>query len=394
MRYIPKTEIDSRIEQLQKMLCENDIDCALIFQNADKLYFAGTTQNGYLFVPSKGEPLLLVGKILERVRKESSIEKIVELQKFKDLPEKLKDQGYSSFNKIGLETDVLPANLFQKIDRLFSPSKLTDISLIIRSIRMVKSPYELEIIRRAGKMAAEIFTVTRENLKDGMKEFDMISIIEEVSRSKGHPGYIRGRSFNQEYFYIHFTSGIDSSAPSYGGGPLGGLGTSVAYPQGSSNRIIGRNEPIVLDYESWVDGYMADMTRTFCIGKLPKEMIKAYDVSLEIQEIVKNSAKPGVKCGDIYQLAREIVIKRGFEKHFMGMDKQVAFIAHGVGLEVDELPVLANRNSTLLKKNMVIAIEPKFVFEGGAIGIENTYIVGEDGLENITVFDEDIQYCT
>lgn len=392
MLYTPKTELDSRIKKLQKKLLKQDIDAALIIYNADKFYFAGTVQNSYLFVPAEGEPILFVIKSIERAHKESCLEKIVELPKLRNLPLILKKYGYSSLSTIGIEADVLPARLYHIYDTLFAHSKLVDISSIIRSIRMLKSTYEIEIIRKAGEMSAEIFSSVRDNLKEGMSEFEMISIIEKLSREKGHPGYIRARGFNREYFYIQFFSGRDSAMPSYGGSPLGGLGTSVAFPQGSSNKIINRNEPIIFDYEAWVEGYMADMTRTFCIGKLPNHMTRAYDASLEILGLLNRLAKPGITCGELYKIAREKAIEHGLENHFMGMHKPVPFIAHGVGLEVDELPILTPRNKTLLEKNMVIAIEPKFVFEDGAIGIENTYVVDEKGLSNLTVFDENIQY--
>jgi Xaa-Pro aminopeptidase len=72
-------------------------------------------------------------------------------------------------------------------------------------------------------------------------------------------------------------------------------------------------------------------------------------------------------------------------------DSQVRFVGHGVGLELDELPVLATGFDIPLEPGMTIAIEPKFFFpERGGVGIENTYLVTETGFENLTVFPEEI----
>lgn len=392
MRLTPKNELENRILRLQVQLQDENIDGALIVQNADMYYFTGTIQQAYFFVPAEGTPILFVIKSLSRAQKESALDKIVPIEKLREIPILLHDMGYTSFKTIGLEADVLPANLYKSYGKLFSSAKIADISAIIRSLRMVKSPYEIGIIREAGKMSLDVFKHVGTHIKEGMKEFELVALIESFSRDKGHPGYIRPRGFNQEFGYVHLLSGPDAAVTSFGSGPLGGMGISTAYPIGPSNRQILKDEPIILDYESWVDGYMTDMTRTYCLGKLPENMVNAYKIAVEIQALVKKNAKSGAVCHEIFSKVFELVQKYKLEKHFMGLEKPVKFIAHGVGLEVDELPVIAPKIPTVLEKNMVIAIEPKFVFEKGAVGIENTYIVGDDGLETVTIFDENIQY--
>ncbi|MCG8483556.1 MAG: Xaa-Pro peptidase family protein [Clostridia bacterium] len=392
MRMTPKTELENRIHRLQIQLQKENIDGALILQNADLYYFTGTIQQAYFFVPAEGKPMLFVIKGLDRARKESALEGIVSIEKLRDIPVLLHDLGYTAFETIGLEADVLPANLYTRYGKLFSSAGLVDVSGIIRSLRMVKSPYEIQLIREAAKMSESVFKSVRDHIKEGIKEFELVSMIEKISRENGHAGYIRPRGFNQEFGYVLLLSGPDAAETSFGSGPLGGRGISTAYPVGSSNRQILRDEPIILDYESWLEGYMTDMTRTFCLGKLPDYMVDAYNVAVEIQELMIEVVKPGAVCSELYAKVFEKVQKYNLQKHFMGLEKPVQFIAHGVGLEVDELPVVAPRVPTVIEKNMVVAIEPKFVFENGAVGIENTYTVGEHGLEAVTVFDESIQY--
>src|SRR5690554_2594005 len=102
-------------------------------------------------------------------------------------------------------------------------------------------------------------------------------------------------------------------------------------------------------------------------------------------------AKQGTSCADIYNWAIEIVNRNNLQSYFMGTKQQAKFIGHGVGLEINEPPVLTPRSKETLEKGMTFALEPKFVLPGiGAVGIENTYIVHDYGLENITLFEEDI----
>ena len=86
-----------------------------------------------------------------------------------------------------------------------------------------------------------------------------------------------------------------------------------------------------------------------------------------------------------------MVKEAGMDDYFMGHNQKAGFIGHGVGIEVNELPVLAPRSKDIFEKGNVIAIEPKFVIPGtGAVGIENTYVVTDEGLEQITNFPEEL----
>ena len=77
----------------------------------------------------------------------------------------------------------------------------------------------------------------------------------------------------------------------------------------------------------------------------------------------------------------------------MGFGKdRVKFLGHGVGLEMDELPIFAKGFDTPLLPGMTFALEPKFVFEHGAVGIENTFVLRENGAEKLNKFSEEIIY--
>ena len=138
-------------------------------------------------------------------------------------------------------------------------------------------------------------------------------------------------------------------------------------------------------------GYMGDMSRVFSIGKLPEQAYAAHQTCLEIQEEIVAMAKPGTVCEDMYNKAIEIVTKAGFADYFMGVDQKAKFIGHGIGLEINEMPVLAPRMKQELEPGMVFALEPKIVLPGiGPVGIENSWAVTTDGLEKLTLCKEEI----
>jgi Xaa-Pro aminopeptidase len=137
--------------------------------------------------------------------------------------------------------------------------------------------------------------------------------------------------------------------------------------------------------------YMDDMSRTFVIEHAPDIAYKAHSISIEIHNEVKKQAKAGLLCSDIYSIAEDIVNSNGLQKYFMGTVQQAKFIGHGVGLEINEPPVITPRSNETLESGMAFALEPKFVLPNiGAVGIENTYIVHHDGIENITKFEEEL----
>ena len=384
MLITPKTELEARTINLQSRLREKDLSGALILQNADMFYYTGTVQQAYLYIPVEGAALFFVAKGLSRANEESTLDSIFPLNSLSDLPKLITEFSPVKPEKIGFEGDVLPYNLYKRYEKILSPAKLIDIGSLIREQRMVKSPFEIEMIREACRKSLQVFSGVKELIRDGMREFELVTEIETISRAYGHPAYIRPRGFNQEFGYVQLLTGSDAAVPSFGSGPLGGRGASTAYPHGPSNRIINANEPIILDYEGWHEGYMSDMTRTYCIGELPQKLEKAYSVAVEIRDFMLSAAKIGANCNDLYQEAYSIVEAAGLTANFMGLDSPAKFVAHGVGLEVDELPVVAPRVPTILEEGMILAVEPKFTFPEGAVGIEDTCVVRADRLENLS----------
>ncbi len=387
----PADEIHGRIQHLQDRLERTGMDGALIVQRIDLYYFAGTAQDAHLFVPRQGTPCLMVRRDRQRAEQDTPLQDVRGIRRLSDVGEILLNVHREPISKLGLELDVLPANNYFAYKKLFPEGDLVDVSPLIRETRMVKSPYELELMGKAAGMTAELFGMVPHILKEGMTELEFSGLLEAEFRKRGHQGLVSVRSFNVDCFYGHIMSGPNLAVPGVSPGPTGGPGPNPSFPQGAGHRAIQRHEPISIDYVGVADGYLVDQARTFYIGDPPAKFVRIHETALSIQEAVQQAGVPGARAEDLYSLAVEMARDAGLEEGFMGYPQPVAFVGHGVGLELDELPVLGRRSATILENNMTIALEPKFIIPNeGLAGIENTFVVREHGLERLTHFPDDL----
>lgn len=367
----------------------NGVDGCLLAQSADLVYFSGTCQNAYLYVPEEDEPLLMVRRNYKRALECSSMNRIVPLSSPRRLTEVLQSQGYRTPKRLGLELDVLPAGQYLRLQKLFFGTELIDCSLAVKQLRSIKSPFELELLREAAAMMDRVFAAIPDMLRAGLAELELAGMIECLARQEGHQGLVRVRGFNTDFHYGCLLTGPHGGVPSYFDGPLGGPGVTPAFPFGVGHRILGQDEPIMVDYVGSSQGYVVDMTRVFVIGKIPEHLAWAHNVAIQIQNAIAEMACPGISGARLYELALSMAHEAQLDRYFMGYGDQVSFVAHGVGLELDELPVLARGAKNTLEEGMVLALEPKFIFPGeGAVGIENTFVVTASGLKRLTNYSD------
>ncbi len=388
----PGSELRDRIRRFQSLLLDKKVEGALICQNADLFYFSGTIQRSFLFVPCEGEPILMAQKGYERAQRESAMKVIAPLRNTSTIPGFLSECGYRRFARLGLELDVLPANLYLRIKTLFPRAEMLDVSPEIRKTRMAKSSFETEQIKRAAAICTETMEKAREVIRVGMTEIELESTLIDFGRKKSHHGFIRMRGWNQEMYYGHVLSGESGVVSSFLESPTGGPGASPATGQGASFAPIKRNTPISIDLCFGVNGYIADHSRTFVIGNLPHPLPGDYEKLLEVKRVFAEMAKPGVACSDLYQAVMNKVESEGLKGNFMGYgEERTPFIGHGLGLEVDELPILSPNSSQTMQKGMIFTLEPRLKYPGiGVIGFEDDYVVTARSVERITTTEEGI----
>lgn len=393
MRITPLTELIDRSDKLQEKLREQDIDAAILVQNSDLFYFTGSIQRGLYYLPAEGEPIYFVFRDQGRARMESGLRHVVPLDRLGNLPGELGRCGLPLPQRAGMEFDVLPVLEAERYKKLLPTTEFVDVSPQVRTVRAVKSSYELEIMKDGALLANRVYEQAKNLLVVGKTDHEVMAELFSFALKEGHQGLIRMRRFNAEMFFGHIFSGADGAVPAHLDAPLGGMGTTPAVGQGSGHKKIAANEPIIVDFIVAYDGYLVDQTRTLSIGPLPDKLQQAYADMLEIQKLMFELARPGVTWSALYRQCHLRACELGYEQHFMGAGStQVRFIGHGIGIEVDEYPfIAAGFDDQVLLPGMTFAFEPKAIFPGlGAVGVENTWRVAENGVKRLTYANENL----
>jgi Xaa-Pro dipeptidase len=387
MEPVPVAEITTRVQTLQKALAAAAIGLALIRQPADLFYYAGTVVDGFLAVTPMGQPLLLVRRPHHRDQPVPGPWSRVLYRDLKELPQIIRKSGLAPRGAVALELDVLPATLFRRFqEQLFPEHPIVDLSPLVRQQRMVKSAYETAQLRRAAAILDQAHEEVPALLQPGMSELEVSAALEYRLRLLGHQGLIRVRNLDLELFYGHVLSGVSGLLAAYTDTPSGGPGFSSAFPQGPSLKKLAPGEPISIDLAACVNGYVVDMTRMYALGSLPSRAWEAWETVAELYRLFTAAAKPGTSPGEIFHLLWDAVRDRGLAHVFMGPGPdRVNFLAHGVGLELDEYPFITSRFPYPLEADMVLAFEPKFFLpEIGMIGQEDTGRITPEGVEWLT----------
>jgi Xaa-Pro aminopeptidase len=383
---VPRSEIEARLRAFQGRLRDADLAAAVIVEQTDLYYLAGTVQSAHLIVPASGEPALLVRRSLERARGESPLDRVEPLGSLRELPSALAAAEIEG-GRLGLGLDVLPAAQYLGYVRRLPDFELTDCSPLLRAQRAVKSAWELEQIRVAAAQIAPVPDWVGEVLREGMTEIELSAEVDKRLRLAGHQGVVRFRGFNQEMSTSSIVAGPSAAVAGAADTPIIGPGPNAAVAKGASTRPIGRGEPVVVDVVGAWEGYLADQTRTFTLGPPGEAVEEPYRLAERILRAVADEVRPGVAPSRLYERACELAAG-DYEGNFMG---GAGFVGHAFGLEIDEWPVLAPGFDDPLEAGVVFALEPKFLFPGSfAVGIENSYAVTADGVEALTHAREDL----
>jgi len=264
--------------------------------------------------------------------------------------------------------------------------------MAIRRARAVKTPYEIDCIREAARQLDIMFADILTQLREGVAEWELSSRIEHVLRMAGHQGTTRVRRFNMEMFFGAVSFGDTAAYPHAFDGPVGVRGRYTGVPAMGGLKTLKRGDPVVVDVCGGYAGYIADGTRVYSLGPVASELRDAHQFILELNGWIESQLRPGKIPGEIYNAILERVAKTEFSSRFMGVgDNQVKFVAHSVGLELDEIPVIAPKYDVPFEAGTVMAVEPKIFFPGvGGIGTENTYLIRDGEPERLTLFSQEI----
>ncbi|MBN1105674.1 MAG: aminopeptidase P family protein [Deltaproteobacteria bacterium] len=384
--FVPREEIAHRITRLRQVMARETMEACLVVQKMDLYYLSGTSQDAILYIPLEGNPLLMVRRELERARLESPLEAVNPMRSIRELSSIVRERTGRFPETLGIEMDLLPARDYFKFQELFSGVRFMDASPLIRDVRKIKSPFEIDLMRKAGEIGRRVYLKARKILTEGMSEIEFGGLLEAEAKKLGHEGLLRVRSMNYEAYTWHVLSGVTAGIVSQSDSPMGGLGLSPAFPVGASRKIMKAHEPILVDFGTCYHGYQTDETRMFSIGRMGRKFVDAYRACREIHDAVLARTRPGADCEATYLSTLKMAERLGYRDSYLGPPGlQTRFIAHGIGLELGEPPFLAQGQSYPLEAGMTFAVEPKIVFPGeGAVGLENTVVVTEEGYEILT----------
>ena len=389
---VPHDELRSRMGRFQERLREVKLDGALITHKSGLYYLAGTVQPSQLYVPAEGDPLLLVRRNKERLQLESPWPN-VPLRSFRKLAETLTQQVSLAANaKLGLELDVMPVLTFRRYQKALPNVAWHDVGRALRNQRMIKSAWEIEQLRKIQPLAYEMLAAIPTLLQTGITEVEFAGRMEAFARARGHSGRSWVRGYNMEMYWGHIIAGPSGSVGSFFDSPNGGWGLNPHKPDGPGELLIEPGMPVLVDWCALRGGYVLDHTRTAVIGDLPAELQDAYQATVAVQNAVIAAARPKTLGSELYALALEIANREGISDGFGGRgDNQARFVGHGIGIEVNELPLLAKGWDKPLQPNMIFALEPKYVHPTlGIVGVENSWLVTEDGVERLTAEGDDV----
>ena len=382
---VPSEELDARIEAFQERLRASDVSLAWIDHVTDRFYLSGSNQDAVLLIPADGPPDYFVKKSLARARTESHLE-VRPYPGRRGLLAAVRERLGPGASKLGLPFDVTPASTFVSLTHGLDRCEIVDIGGILRTLKATKSAWEIDQVRGAADQAAKIFSEIDAFLKPGVTELALTGAVEGRLRALGHGGPIRMRRPGLELAMICAISGDAALYPTNFDGPVGGEGPYPSAASGAGWKPIARGETVILDMVTSHNGYHADDARTFFMGDtVPERAHEAHAFCLGCLERLEHAMRPGRTCAEVYEEIDGWVNAAGEPEGFMGFgENRVKFLGHGVGLELDELPVIAAGVDQVLRPGMVVAVEPKAFLSGiGPVGVENTYRLTDDGCESL-----------
>lgn len=372
--------------RIQKVMQEKGADGCLLTNGINLFYTTGHIYSGYFYLPAEGEPWFFV-------KRPNGWEgdHVVYFRKPEQLPDLFCENGLPIPQHLLLEADELTYSDYTRLQSIFQPQTTGNATALLRQIRRVKTPWEIEQTRLCARRHEAVYQEIPACFRPGMTDLEFQYEIELRMRKHGSLGLFRAFGPNMDIYMGSILAGPNAETPSPFDFALGGGGMDASCPLGANGTPLEEGMAIMVDMAGNYTPYMTDMTRVYSVGKLSDEAYRAHEVSRRIHQETEAAARPGVACADLYQLALHIVEEEGLASYFMGTKQQAKFVGHGVGLQINELPVLTPRSKEILEENMIFALEPKFVLPSiGAVGVENTYLVTARGCEKLTHAPEEI----
>lgn len=371
-----------RLSRLTSLMKQAKADAMLITDNANLYYLTGRVYAGLMFITADGRVTYFVRRPIELTG-----DNVIYIRK----PEQMTEHISFGAGSLAMELDITDYSAIERLKAIFPSATMTNASPVIRKARSVKTAEELRLIGLSGIKQERVYRRIPHLYQDGMTDLELQVEIERVSRLEGCLGQFRISGNSMELYMANILTGENADIPTPYDFAMGGAGLDPSIPVGANGSIIRQGTAVMADVNGNYTGYMTDMTRTFSLGGLPEKAMKAHQLSIDICRELASMARPGTEAAAMFHRAEKMAREAGMYEYFMGHRQKAGFVGHGLGIEINELPVIAPRSRDILEEGNVFALEPKFVIpEVGAVGIENTYAVTADGVKCLTLAPEQI----
>lgn len=378
---VPLSELEVRMSRFRAEMdkSEPQWELAVIFSKINLYYFTGTMPEGMLIIPRDDEPVFWVRKSYDRASEESLFPTIKPMQSFREAAASMALIPETAH----IETEIVPVAFLQRFQKYFPIKSIKSVDRFVNRTRSIKSDYELALIKASGEIHRRVLEdIVPMILKEGMSELELSAELFKIMLNEGHHGISRFGMFDTEMGLGQLGFGESSIYPTYFNGPGGNFGLCPAVPiLGSRENKLKNGDLVFIDIGCGVEGYHTDKTMTYMFGKpLSEKAVDAHKKCVDIQNRIADMLKPGNTPAEIYKTIMNSLDEE-FMDNFMGFGRhKVKFLGHGIGLQIDEMPVIAEGFTEPLEAGMVFAVEPKKGIAGvGMVGIENTFMVTKNG---------------
>jgi len=377
-----------RISHLQKKLGEQDLSAVLIFYSRDVFYYTGTAQPSYLVIlPDDYRLFVRSGYDFACNDVFIAKEKVEEERRLDNIFKKIFNGINKGIRRIGTELDVLTVEQFGQFKKTLLNCEFVNITPIILEQRKTKDRSEIEKIRNACDAIHRGHEAVLATLKEGLTELELAAAVENAHRLAGHEGvfFIRQPDFFMSRGPI--SSGENLFKISGVVYTITGVGLSPSVPAGPSQKRIAKGDLVMVDIPVMVEGYHADQTRTYCLGKTSESAMSMYIDLKAIADHLINHMKTGMKCSDIYRMAVDKAKELGREGQFQnfGRGKRSRLIGHGIGLELNEPPIPSEYDHSTVEDGYVIALDMHMLDESaGVVKLEDIILITREGNEILT----------
>ncbi len=378
---VPGAELINRLKKFTTFMdmADDTWRYIFIFNPVNIYYFTGTMQDGILFIQRDEEPVYFVKRSVERAAEEIRYCKVMAYKELQDIKNEL---ALNVFFPAFVDKSFVTIKLLEEFNSQFEFGKIYSCDTALNMCRSVKSKYELDILKEAGAIHADIMTnIVPELLTEDISERDAALLIFNEFMKNGHQGIVRFERAGMEFQTVNVAFGESSLNIYKYDIPAGITGLYAASPFfGSSKITLKQNDLITIPSVFGVNGYHSVCTYCYAFNILIDYIRRQHEHCKTLKDLAVLILKSGAKASDIYT---EIMdnIHPEIQGTFMGLgDSTLTHLGRGTGLAVDEFPIISKNNDKPLVENMVINLGFFSSLEGyGVTGMQHTYIVTAEG---------------